>query len=207
MKEVKERRTTLEPITIELRDDATDASVKNEIIQGYFAVYDKFYEMWDGYKERIAKGAFDGCDFSDVVALFNHEDEQLLGRTYNNEGTLELSFDENGGYFKVPKNDTTPSKDCYINIQLKNIRGCSFAFTVKEQNVEYDVPQADGSEVTIRTITKIGKLYDVGPVVNPAYQDTEVEACKRSITAGKPAPVIVPQITRETQLLNLRTRK
>ena len=178
----KEIRFTIEEVTIENREVGEgDLAIKQEIIQGHFAVYNKPYILSKRYGliEFIEKGAFDGVDISDVVALYNHDDDQLLGRTINSTGTLELSFDEKGGFFKVPKNDTQPSRDCYTNIQLKNIRGCSFAFTVEDENYEYDVPQADGSTATIRRIKKIKKLYDVGPVLNPAYLDTDVEACSK----------------------------
>ena len=66
-------------------------SEEGRTIKGYSAVFGSFYEMWDGYKETIAKGAFDGCDMSDVVALFNHESENLLARIKDNEGTLKAS--------------------------------------------------------------------------------------------------------------------
>lgn len=155
-------------------------SEEGRTIKGYSAVFGSFYEMWDGYKETIAKGAFDGCDMSDVVALFNHESENLLARIKDNEGTLKLSIDDKGLYFEFEALETTIGNDCLLNIKAGNIRGCSFAFTVAEQLIE---DFEDGT--CLRTITKIDKLYDVGPVVNPAYEDTEIEACKRNIELRK----------------------
>jgi HK97 family phage prohead protease len=112
----------------------------------------------------------------------------LLGRAVNGEGTLSIWFDEKGGYFEVEKPNTSTGNDVYENIRLKNIRGCSFAFTVAEQSVEYDVAQPDGSMATVININKVKRLYDVGPVLNPAYVETEVEASMRSrIEKEKPS--------------------
>lgn len=191
------RRNVIEDVTIETRAEVEGT---REVIKGYFSVYNSSYPMmWRGYIERIAPGAFDGCDMSDVVCLYNHEDEFLIGRTYNGEGTLKISFDERGGYFEVDKPNTTTGNDVYENIRLKNIRGCSFAFTVAEDETEYDVPQADGSVATIVTIKRVKKLYDVGPVNNPAYKETEVEAAMRSADSKRPK-----QIDKQTELLNLK---
>jgi HK97 family phage prohead protease len=162
--------------------------------------------MWEGYSETILPGAFDGCDMSNVVALFNHEDDYLLARTINGTGTLTLIIDEKGLAFSFDAPNTTWGNEVLENIKLGNIQGCSFAFTVKEQTLKNDVMQADGSSTTIREIVKIGKLYDVGPVVWPAYSETEVEAYKRSvndeINASNPKP-----ITRNQQLLTIKINK
>ena len=98
----------------------------------------------------------------------------LLARTKDGKGTLTLNIDEKGLYFEFEALNTTMGNDVLENIKAGNIRGCSFAFTISEQKIE---EFEDGS--MLRTITKIEKLYDVGPVVNPAYEDTEVEAYKK----------------------------
>jgi len=110
------RRNIVEVVETRAEDDG------REVIRGYFCVYNSHYPMWAGYIERIAPGAFDGADMSDVVCLYNHEDEQLIGRSYNGEGTLKLAFDDKGGYFEVDKPNTTAGNDVYENIKLKNIR-------------------------------------------------------------------------------------
>ena len=176
------RRNILQPVELLKREEGEDGMKKTkEYIRGYFSVYNKDYPMWDGYIERIAPGAFDNTDISDVVCLFNHDDDMLLGRMTNGKGTLSIGYDERGGYFEVEKNETTASKDVYENIRLGNVQGCSFAFTVASEEIERN---ADGS--TIVTITGVKKLYDVGPVVNPAYKDTEVEAAQRSMEKRMP---------------------
>lgn len=197
------RRNIAQPVTIQTREVSAEGQPAQEFIRGYFSVYNTNYVMWDGYIERIAPGAFDGADISDVLCLFNHDDDGILGRLTNGTGTLMIGFDDKGGYFEVAKNNTTLSQDVYENIKLGNIQGCSFAFTIAEESIERDVPQPDGSMATVYTITKIKKLYDVGPVTNPAYTETEVEASKRNLQSRLPAAP-QPVITRDNQFLNIK---
>jgi HK97 family phage prohead protease len=199
--ENKIRRNIELPVEVVTREIGEGEGMeKREVIKGYFSVFNSDFKMWDGYIERIMPGAFNEADMSDVVCLYNHDDDMLLGRAVNGEGTLSIGFDEKGGYFEVEKPNTSTGNDVYENIRLKNIRGCSFAFTVAEQSVEYDVAQPDGSMATVININKVKRLYDVGPVLNPAYVETEVEASMRSsIENGRPKI-----LTLEDQLLHIK---
>lgn len=192
------RRNIVQPVSIQKRESVVEGEPAKEIIRGYFSIYNSDYRIWPGYIERIAPGFFDGIDMTDVLCLYNHDDDRLLGRQVDGEGTLKISFDTKGGFFEVEKSNTTTANDVYEDIKLKNIRGCSFAFSVAEQSVEYDVPQSDGSTATVVTLIRGKVLYDVGPVTNPAYTETEVEAAQRSLKATQ------PPINRELQLLNLK---
>ena len=58
------------------------------ILEGLFAVYDSVYHVYDGATESIARGAFSESINGDVRALYNHNDDLVLGRT--SAGTLEL---------------------------------------------------------------------------------------------------------------------
>lgn len=171
-----------------------------EFISGRAVVYGTPYPMYSGMVEYVERGALEGADMSDVICSFNHEDELLLGRSVNGFGTLSLKADDNGLLFEVEANSTTASRDCLENVKLKNIRGCSFEFTIAEDDWQYDVPQADGSKATVRTIKKIRKLFAVNPVVYPAYQDTEIESVKRSAKEHEPKP----HITLDDQLFNIK---
>ncbi|MFA6260387.1 MAG: HK97 family phage prohead protease [Bacteroidia bacterium] len=195
---MRELRYTVEPV--ECRADEEG----KEYIIGRAIVYGKPYKMWEGRYEFIAQNALEGCDMSDVIASFNHEDHLLLGRSVNGEGTLRIIMDDGGCRFEIPVNETTASKDCHTNVKLKNVRGCSFEFTPAEVDWQYDVPQADGTKADIRTIVKIGKLYAVNPVVYPAYRDTDIETMKRSIVApDNPAKINeLEMLELEYQLIN-----
>ena len=83
------------------REDSEDL-----IIEGYFAVFNSNYEMWEGASESIAPGAFDSSLAGDIRALTNHDTTLVLGRTKAN--TLELKSDSHGlwGSIKVNPKDS-----------------------------------------------------------------------------------------------------
>jgi phage head maturation protease len=60
----------------------------------------------------------------------------------------------------------------------------SFAFTVAEDEWK---DMDDSKKMTVRTITKVSRLYDVSPVTYPAYPDTSVAL--RSMQQAKSIPV------------------
>jgi HK97 family phage prohead protease len=124
------------------------------------------YELWEGTFERISPGAFDRHlqTQPDVVALFNHDANVILGRTPT---TLQLSTDERGLHYIIDPPDTQAARDIMTSIQRGDIRGSSFAFT--PQRVEW---RQDGNK-DIRMIHE-ATLHDVSVVTRPAYGSTSV---------------------------------
>ena len=181
MKEIRSITGNIETRSIEGETTPT--------ISGYACVFDKLTDMgW--YLERVDRSAFNGCDMSETIAAFNHEEEELLSRVTGNEGDLSLTVDNVGlAYEFKAKNEC--AMECAQNISLGFIKGSSFAFTVTGEAWEYDVAQADGTVKDVRTILSIGKLYDVSPVVFPAYPQTSAEARELRSRAdeGRPKPV------------------
>ena len=55
-------------------------------IEGYFAVFNSEYPLWEGASEIVKPGAFDTSVSGDVRALINHNTTLVLGRTKS--GTL-----------------------------------------------------------------------------------------------------------------------
>ena len=152
-------------ITVVKRDDGARSIV------GYAAV---FYDgtpntefALPGLSERIAPGAFDRAlkDKQDVRALFNHDADQVLGRTV--AGTLKLSADKRGLKYEIDPPDTQVARDLLITIERGDISGSSFAFVVRKQEF------AEGEQVSIRVIKDLD-LFDVGPVTYPAYSATSI---------------------------------
>ena len=141
-----------------------------------FGAWSKLINGW--FIEMVQRGAFDEADMSDVVAVLNHDTNQILART---GATLELTVDETGLRYEFDVPDTTAGRDLAENVKLGNIRGSSFRFVVKEDTWEY--PQADSMQPEKRTIIKFDRIIDVSPVVYPAYVDTTV--AKRSSEAAK----------------------
>lgn len=124
-------------------------------------------ETYYGETEIISERALDETDMSDVVLRYNHNDSQYtLARTRNNSLRLEKRAD--GLYFEADLIPTTTNKDAYLMVKEGLLDKCSFAFTVDEDT--YNEKQR------LRTITKIGKLFDVALVDFPFYSDTFVES-------------------------------
>jgi len=179
-------------MNIERRDisfeDAPEAELVVEeraggktVITGYAAVYDRLsLELPGNFRERIMPGAFDKVlarqrGKQDVVAVFNHDNNIVLGRT--SSGTLELSSDAKGLRYEVTPPATR--SDIVELIARRDVRGSSFAFTVGTGG---DAWSSD-DKGSIRSVREVSGLFDVGPVVNPAYPDSSVQAALRSYEA------------------------
>ena len=153
-------------LDIQFRAEDTDEG-KMEI-KGYAAVYDS-PETY-GYTELIAKGAFNDADMSDVVLRYNHNDNfMVLARTRNK--SLELSVDEKGLFMDAKlQEDVSTHRDIFNAIKSGLIDKQSFAFTVEEDEYDYDTDT--------RTITRIGKVFDVSVVDQPFYNATDVSVAR-----------------------------
>ena len=160
-------RRIFSPEDVELRI-SEDAKPK---ISGYAAKYNSFTDL-GFFREQIKAGAFNEAIAStktDVRCLKNHDPNLILGRTKN--GTLRMTSNSVGLRFENDMPDTNTGKDTLEEIRTGLISGCSFAFTVSEDDWKYyDDKPAE------RTIVKIKELFDVGPVTYPAYPDTTVAA-------------------------------
>jgi HK97 family phage prohead protease len=155
----------------------------NPTISGTAAIFNTTTDMgW--YIEQVDSKAFDTADMTDVVALFNHDDDEILSRTTGQPDDLILTIDSNGLMYEFKaKNEC--ALEVAQNIQLGFIKGSSFAFTCNGEMWEYDVVQEDGTKKDVRTITSIEKVYDVSPVTWPAYQDTDVAARSKNLNKPK----------------------
>lgn len=139
-------------------------------IKGYAVVFNspETYE----YTEVISERALDNADMSDVVLRYNHNDTfMVLARTRNK--SLNLNVDEKGLFMDATlQNDITEHRNIYNAIKSGLIDKQSFAFTIDEDEYDYDTDT--------RTITKIGKLYDVSVVDQPFYNATDVSLASKN---------------------------
>ena len=149
-------------------------------IEGYGSVFNSRSLDLGGFQEIIAPGAFDGViERSDVKALLDHNAERgILARSRNGKGSLSLELDERGLKYSFDAPHTNLGDEVVEGLKRGDYSQSSFAFTVESESW---TKEADGSY--LRTITKIGGLYDVSIVANPAYTDTSVAL--RSLDAFK----------------------
>ena len=147
------------------------------VIIGYGAVYDRLSLDLGGFREKISPGAFDKIltrqrGKQDVVALFNHDKNYVLGRT--SSGTLELSSDAKGLKYEVTP--PTSRSDILELITRRDVRGSSFGFSVSNGGDSWSTDEKG----SVRSVNDVSGLYDVGPVLTPAYPDSSVQAALRS---------------------------
>ena len=146
---------------------------KKNVVTGHAAIFGQLSEDLGGFKEKIKVGAFDGVLKNDVRAFFNHDPNFLLARTTS--GTLKLAVDKVGLSYSFEVPDTTAGRDLVISMERGDITQSSFAFMVEKDSWS----EKDGQE--IRTIEKVGRLFDVSPVSIPAYpQANDLVVAKRS---------------------------
>lgn len=138
-------------------------------IEGYFAVFNSNYDIWDDMSESIAPGAFTNTLADDIRALVNHDSTLVLGRTAAH--TLELRQDEHGLWGSISINPKdADAVNLYERVKRGDVSQCSFGFDIVKQ--ESEVRNDGHVHWTIREV----KLYEVSCVTFPAYEETNVSA-------------------------------
>ena len=144
-------------------------------IEGYFAVFNSEYVLWEGASEIIKPGAFANCLTQDVRALVNHDSTLVLGR--NTAKTLELSEDARGLWGSIIINpDDSDAMNLYARVQRGDVNQCSFGFDIKRETF-VDL----GNGCYRWEIEEVDPLYEVSVCTFPAYEETSVSARKREL--------------------------
>jgi HK97 family phage prohead protease len=147
-------------------------------IEGYGAVFGEQYVLWDSptmrIVETVAPGTFARAlqEKQDVRCLFNHQPDNILGRSAN--GTLNMNEDSTGLHYDADFDMRTRiGNDVRCFVDRGDVTGCSFSFQVTKQ-VRTEVE--DNDKLIISREIQDVDLYDVGPVTYPAYEGTSVKA-------------------------------
>ncbi len=144
------------------------------VIEGYFSVFNRDYELWPGAVEQVAPGAFRETLGGDIRALANHDTRLVLGRTTT--GTLTLREDDKGLFGTIKMNEQdSDAMNLYARVQRGDVSQCSFGFDILDEEF---TERSDGS--VLWTIRKV-KLYEVSVVTFPAYVETAVSARKEEV--------------------------
>lgn len=189
----KVKETRLANVSFEEQEDKM-------ILEGYAITFNQETLIGDedyGFIEEIDRNALSDALLKDVPMKYNHMDSFLIiARTKNK--SLTLTIDNIGLKVHAELLDTHTNQDIYKMVRSGLLDKMSFAFTVEEQtwNREGKVPK--------RTITKIGRLYDVSVVDTPAYDSTSIYA--RSLESME-LELKVMEIADEHEKLNLVKRK
>ena len=175
-------------LKVEKRDDG------KRVVVGYGAVFHRAghpgteYRLWDNVKERVMPGAFDRALLEDDVrGLHNHDTNRLLGRTKS--GTMRLSVDQIGLRYEIDLPDTPTGNEVGTAIERGDMSGSSFSFAQRK------VMWAQDGDDEVRELHDVA-LFDVGPVVFPAYEATtadlrsagmDIESLKLELRAAQDA--------------------
>jgi hypothetical protein len=173
-----------------------------KIVEGYATTFNEPYELWrDGpdyvFMEQVDSRAFDDTDMSDVIMQYDHEG-RVFARVSNQ--TLELSVDSHGLHIRADLGGTEIGRQLYEEIRGGYTDKMSFGFTVDEDERLIQEDRESGTVTILRTIKRIGKLYDVSAVSLPANNATEISA--RSWCDG-----VIQQLTEERRKAEERERQ
>lgn len=147
----------------------------DNIVVGYASTFNQPYELFSfdniTVREQVDPHAFDECDLSDVILQYDH-----AGRVFarGSNGTLEVKPDERGLHIRADLSGTEIGRQLYEEIKGGYTTKMSFGFRV-EDDARLQTEE-DGNIDLLRTITKIGKVYDVSAVSLPANDATSISA-------------------------------
>ena len=157
-------------------------------VEGYATTYNQPYTLYEDENcridEQVDPKAFDGCDLRDVIMQYDHEG-RVFARTKN--GTLQLMSDDHGLRITARLDGTDIGRQLYQEISGGYTDKMSFGFTVTGDTKTKTRDEKTKKTTVLRTITKIGKLYDVSAVSLPANDATEISA--RTLGEGVAAEI------------------
>lgn len=173
------RRNDLHP---EFRALDKDANGGEMIVEGHATTFDEEYDLftyddWNGYRvtvaEKVARNAFDETDMSDVIFLYDHRG-RVMARNRNN--TLTIKTDNSGLFIRANLSGSDLGPGLYSDIQNGYVDRMSMQFTVAKDSSTEIRDDENKTRRLVRTIEKVGKLYDVSAVGIPANDGTDISA-------------------------------
>ena len=156
-------------------------------IGGMGAPYDEWTVLYEGerfvWRERYQRGCFDESiadkDRS-IQSCFNHMRDSIIGSTRND--TLTLTSNKEGLDFDVRLD--MEDADCmrvFAKVRSGLVNGASTSFRVSDEDgsIKMEAYKKHGKFYSDDTI-KRAVLYEVGPVTDPAYENTSSEMRARA---------------------------
>lgn len=172
----------------EIRSFSFEIEKEERKMVGHAAVFGEVAEIGGWFREQVEPGAFRASiRKDDVRALFNHDENYVLGR--NMAGTLQLSEDSKGLKVSITPPDTQFARDLAVSIERGDINQMSFAFQVLEE----EWVRGEKKELDLRKIKKV-RLFDVSPVTFPAYEGTDIAIRSRDNWLKAMEPEKEPEI-------------
>ena len=196
------------PVKIEQREyrkidavmETRTAEDGSMIVEGYETTFNQPYVLMQNkdmtVNEQVDRDAFKETDMSDVIMQYDHAGP-VFARISN--GTLKLEEDDHGLKVTADLGGTERGRQLFEEIRGGYTNKMSFGFTVTGDSRKTS-KDGEGHISILRTITKIGKLFDVSAVSLPANDATEISA--RSIGDG-----LIDEAEKEIQAEEERQRR
>ena len=178
---------------------------ERKIVRGYASTFNQPYTLWEDeefvVQEQVDSKAFDGADMEDVIFQYNHEG-RVFARVSN--GTLSVAPDETGLSIEADLGGTDIGQQLFQEIRGGYTTKMSYGYTVNGSEWE-ERKLDDGRTLELRTVTSIGKVYDVSAVSIPANNATSISV--RNLSDGVIAEVKAERLKAlELEREKLRTK-
>lgn len=143
-------------------------------VEGKAVVFNSPSQEQLGFIETIIPTAItqETINNSDIYATLDHDKSRgILARSRYGKGTLKLDLRKDGLYYSFEAPNTELGNELLEYLSRGEITTSSFCFVV-DQN-DGDEWYKDDEGKIHRTVKKIYRLYDVSPVFEPAYLNTD----------------------------------
>jgi len=182
-----------------------DQTEEKMIVRGYASTFNQPYTLWEDdefvVQEQVDSKAFDEADLSDVIFQYNHEG-RVFARISN--GTLSAGPDEVGLAIEADLGGTDIGRQLFQEIRGGYTTKMSYGYTVNDSKWE-ERKLDDGRILELRTVTSVGKVYDVSAVSIPANNATSISV--RNLSDGVIAEVKAERLKAlELEREKLRTK-
>lgn len=161
-------------------------------LDGYAAVFgaETTIDSWEGtFREQIAPGAFKRTiGIRTPLLQFDHGHHPLIG-SIPIGAIRSLKEDAHGLRVRARLSDNWLIEPVRDAIRDGGITGMSFKFRVVRETWD------SGGDLPLRTITEVD-LYELGPVVWPAYEQTSVGVRSRQAAAALADPEVRHELAR-----------
>ncbi len=149
-------------------------------LSGYAIVFEQRVPIGKHFYEEIDSHALDDADMTTVFLHHNHRTLGVPMAAYRDgdpDNTMELFIDKTGLKYdaNIDTDNNADSSSVYSAVKRRDIRNMSFCFCIEvdENGDEWiDI----GTDMPLRRIKKIKRLYEISVVNDPAYDQTSVFA-------------------------------
>lgn len=178
------------PFEVTRADDDGDGLT----LEGYAAVFGSptLINSWEGrFEEIIAKGAFARTIKAKTPILqFDHGAHPLIGSLPL--GVIrQLREDDHGLFVRARLSDNWLVQPVRDAIKDGAVTGMSFRFAVPQNGDDWN----HDNDPPVRTIREV-KLFELGPVVFPAYESTAVGVRARQVADALSDPEVRADLAR-----------